>query len=596
MDGGWLTSGDWLPLGVLLGIVLLLILYIRRCSKLGSEAGDELSQRSSDSLFGGFADDIILRANLGLTPDWTRYLEEAERKHDAAAESMRNLATAALATGVGGTMAMLLLHFGFAAPESAADPIPDLFSAMTQALLASASGVAANIVILLWQLPRATKRFAVERKGFRKSLERKAQDHTPKSPGTADSRHEPFKAERMHAAVEDLGSSVAELVDVSRSLPSSAKSLAPRMERLAGTIAGLQASSSAEAGALRDQLESFPDELGRTLRSSRDGWSAEMDALQRHLGDILADAVDQLRTSVDAGRSEAKELRSQLGSFPERLNKALADSRDDWRKDLEELQGQLRETIEAHGANLHEIAESLETWRDGFAKAEEQRASNNEEERRAHKRFMRDSNSIVTDILTATRDLPGAFAGQVERSADRLGREFGREAGTHLTDFREVVKRRNDALLAAWEQHVRRMLAEMGHLVHQGLEPTVAGLQNIAGEVRDTVQALASESQTLNDNLEGAARALADSTAHLAAAHETTRDGIRNAEATYKKINDKILRVVERLERAERSRGTRLRKLRRWVRGIFPGNRANARPGLRSRGEVEDWTHKDTEE
>lgn len=596
MDRDWLMSGDWWPPGVLLGIVVLLFLYVRRCHRIGSETGDELSQRSSDSLFGGFADDITLRADLGLTPDWTRYLEEAERKHDAAAESMRNLATAALATGVGGTMAMLLLHFGFAAPESATDPIPDLFSAMTQALLASASGVAANLVILLWQLPRATKRFAVERKSFRKSLESKAQDHTPKSTGSADSRHEPFKPERMHAAVEDLGSSVEELIDVSRSLPGSAESLAPRMEQLAEAIGGLQASFSTEAGALRDQLESFPDELDRTLRSSRDGWNAEMDALRRHLRDVLADAVDQLRTSVDAGRSEAKELRNQLESFPKQLKQTLADCRSDWRGDLEKLQGQLQETIEAHGTNLQKIAESLETWRDDFAKGEEQRARHNEEERRAHKSAMRDFNSIVTDILTATRDLPGAFAGEVERSADRLGREFGREAGTHLTDFRQVVKRRNDALLSAWEQHVRRMLAEMGHLVHQGLEPTVAGLQNIAGEVRDTVQALASESQTLNDNLEGAARALADSAAHLAAAHETTRDGIRNAEATYEKIHDKILRVVERLERAERSRGARLRKLRRWVRGILPGNRAKARARLRSRGEIEDWSHKDMEE
>ena len=588
-------SGDWLPLVVLVVIGVFLIWYGLRCFKLGSGTGDELSPQSPDGLFAGFAKDIKKRANLGLTPDWTRYLEEAERKHDAAAESMRNLATAALATGVGGTMGMLLIHFLFAAPESATDPIADLFSAMTQALIASAGGVAVNLVILLWLLPRATNTFNDELTGFRKSLEREAEHNRPESPGSTNSRHEPFEPQRMHAAAEDLRSSVAELGKVSKSLHGSAESLAPRVTKLAKAIGGLQTSLSAEAGELRNQLASFPEELDQVLQSSRDDWREDQDALQKQLGMILADAVRQLRTSVDSGRSEAKELRNQLESFPERLNRVLADSRNDWREDLEALQGQLREMIEAHGANLHEIAESLETWRDGFAKAEERRARNIQEERSAHKTFMRDLNGIVTDILAATRDLPGAFAGEVERSADRLGREFGREAGAHLTDFREVVKKGNDALLAAWGQHVRRMLAEMGHLVNQGLEPTVAGLQDIAKEVRDIVQALASESQTLNDNLEGAARALADSAAHLAAAHETTRDGIRNAEATYKKINDKILRVVERLERAERSRGARLRKLRRWVRGILPGNRAKARGGRQSGDEAEDWSHKDTE-
>ena len=488
---------------VLAVVAAALLYYLDQCRRLRAQAGVEFRE-----LVVLFTKDIATRAGRGQDPDWTRYSEEGDRRHEVTCESMRNMATTALATGVGGTMTMLLLHFWLpdagsslfdfsdragapvdsagalvdstgvvvdsarAVVEAALQPtsasaVPALFEAMGFALLASAFGVVTNLIILLGFLRSTNNQFDRKRAAFVAYLQKKSEEHPP----------------------QGLSS------------------------KLAGTV------GERLDDALRASAQSFPD----VIRSFNDSVGA-LEAVAHRFHDGTA-AIDAAVAKLHA-----------------------------WTKDVEDArEDHLTVFRAATEAGAH-VRRTLD----------------------AHERAVRDIADRASEVTAAAHGLPQAFAEEVRRSSDVLGREFGTRAQNHVGDLIAALRERNAELSAAWDGHVNRMLNEMANLVHEGLrptlEPTAEGIARVGSDlavlgdqVRRSIGEFADRGSEFRDSLGGATATIDESSSRLAAAHELTRTAVADARDRYEAMHAQLVESLDRLEAASRRRPGPLGRLRRWV-------------------------------
>ena len=524
---------------VLAVVAAALLYYLDQCRRLRAQAGTEFRE-----LVVLFAKDIATRAGRGQDPDWTRYSEEGDRRHEATCESMRNLATTSLATGVGGTMTMLLLHFwlpdagsslfDFSDPAggpvdsigaavdpagAAVDPagavvdpagavvdpagavvdpagavveaalqptsasaVPALFEAMGFALLASAFGVVTNLVILLGFLRSASTQFDRKRAAFVAYLQKKSEEHPP----------------------QGLSS------------------------KLAGTV------GERLEDALRASAQSFPD----VIRSFNDSVGA-LEAVAHRFHDGTA-SIDAAVTKLDA-----------------------------WARNMEDAQEDhiavFRGAIEAQGAHVRRTLE-------------------------AHERAVRDIADRASEVTAAAQGLPQAFAEEVRRSSDVLGREFGTRAQNHVGDLIAALRERNAELSAAWDGHVNRMLNEMANLVHEGLrptlEPTAEGIARVGSDlavlgdqVRRSIGEFADRGTEFRNSLGGATETIDESSSRLAAAHELTRAAVADARDRYEAMHAQLVESLDRLEATSRGRRGLFGRLRGWLGSRRKRSRVDAGEG-----------------
>lgn len=503
---------------VLAVVAAALLYYLDQCRRLRAQAGTEFRE-----LVVLFAKDIATRAGRGQDPDWTRYSEEGDRRHEVTCESMRNMATTALATGVGGTMTMLLLHFWLpdagsslfdfsdragapvdsagavveaadavvdaagvvvdsarAVVEAALQPtsasaVPALFEAMGFALLASAFGVVTNLIILLGFLRSTSAQFDRKRAAFVAYLQKKSEEHPP----------------------QGLSS------------------------KLAGTM------GERLEDALRASAQSFPD----VIRSFNDSVGA-LEAVAHRFHDGTA-AIDAAVAKLHA-----------------------------WTKDVEDAR-------EDHLAVFRAATE---------AGAHVRRTLD------AHERAVRDIADRASEVTAAAHGLPQAFAEEVRRSSDVLGREFGTRAQNHVGDLIAALRERNAELSAAWDGHVNRMLNEMANLVHEGLRPTLeptaegiarvgSDLAKLGDQVRTSIGEFADRGTEFRNSLGGATATIDESSSRLAAAHELTRAMVADARDRYEAMHVQLVESLDRLEATSRGR----RGLFGRVRGWFGSRRKRSR-------------------
>ena len=483
---------------VLVAVVAALLYYLDQCRRLRATAGTELKD-----LLRMFLRDIKARASRGQDPDWSRYIEEGERKHESLGEGMRNLATTALATGVGGTMAMLLMHFWFGdagfgvdagsdldggALASDAAELDALFEAMGFALLASGSGVVANLVILLGFLRSANAQFERQRTGFVKVLQKASDEYPPQNLVTR--------------LTGQLG------------------------ERLDDVL-------HASAQSFPGMIQAFNDNAGALA--------------------TVAQRFDECTAAMNSG----------LSSFP-----ATIEALDACQARLQSVTSELRTVIDTHGSHVRQALEVLEAWKAEMAATEERRHELRIEEQRARDRAVRDLANTTTDVAAAAEGLATAFAEEIRRSSDLLGREFGTRAQDQVADLVGALRDQNDALGAAWERHVNRMLNEMAGVVDEGLKPTLEGISGIGAElertgdeVRRAIGEFADHSRGFRNSLEGAATTIDHSSARLAEAHEVTRTSVAGYEATH----ERLAGVLDRLEATSREKPGLVGRLRRWM-------------------------------
>ena len=247
MDPGWV---------VLVVVFAILAYYAIRSHMLRRRAGSELHD-----LLTQFTADIMTRSGRGLDPDWVRYSEESDRHHEDTCERIRNYATTALATGIGGTMLMLMLHLWTDAEST--DAVASLLQEMGMALLASLLGVLCNLVILLFILPGASDRFREERQRVNTALLRISEANQPRTRSTNLNNAISEKLEKF-------------LENTASNFPGVITGFRESVERLDGVASDFKSSadqiqaSTAALSSSMSGLDAFPTYLGKELAKARD--------------------------------------------------------------------------------------------------------------------------------------------------------------------------------------------------------------------------------------------------------------------------------------------------------------------------------------
>ncbi len=539
-------------LAVLVVVAAALAVYLTRCRRLRTEAGGDLKD-----LLKVFATDITDRAARGQDPDWPRYSEEGDRQHESLCEAMRNLATGSLATGIGGTMAMLLLHFWLGYGDAPADPsdpateiatatataLPALFNAMGFALVASGMGVLTNLVILLVLLPSANRLFERRRAAFVGVLQQTSENHPPQNIAT---RLTGTMTERLD---DVLRASAKSLPDVIRAFNDNVSDLGAIVERFQSSTDAMNSGVSALSASV-SKLEALPS----NLRDEFDAWQVQLQSV-----------TSSLSASTDS-----------LGSFPAALGDELSSARTAWSRAAADAQREhvveFRSLIDAHASHMREALDMLEALKAGVAAAEERRRELWEEERSRHQSTMRDLSGSMSDIAAAAADLPKGFAEEIRQSADRLGREFGLRAQNQVGDLVAALRDQNESLGAAWERHVNRMFNEMAGIVHEGLKPTLEGISGIGadlealgGQVSRAIGEFADHGKGFRDSLQGAAATIDDSSSRLADVHEVTRASVGEIRNRYEAMHAQLVDSLDRMEAISRARPGLIGRLRGWI-------------------------------
>lgn len=559
MEPGW----------VLLIVALILGCYVFRSNTLRRRAGSELRD-----LLPGFVADIEARAGRGQDPDWIRYSEESDRQQEYTCESLRNLATTALATGIGGTMVMLLLHLNDV-PESS-DAIRPLLDGMGSALLASVLGVATNLLILLGFLPRANTRFDLAREGFIERLRRASEAHWPRTPeaslsDTVSEKLDKFlgdTASNFPGVIDGFRDSVEGLDGVASDFKSSAKQIALSTAALSTSMSGLDA---------------FPTYLGQELAKARKEWISDLRERQAQYVDAFKKVLDEQTRTVRETLAELREWEVNRAEAESRWREERSAEENGHRSALAEL---LNNATTEQGAVVGRAMATLEGWQAKRAEADDRWLEMQASDRATHSRFLRQVENATGDVARTVKDLPQAFSDSIVRASDKIGNRFGQQARQQVEDVTDAMQRGNQELREHLQGHVRQLVNKMGDIVQQGLKPTEQEIARIgsslgaAGEdLRRSIKEFADHGQSVRVSLEGAAKEIEASTGQLADVHDSTRASITEIQEGYRLIHSILGESIKKIESLLRDvsavQGSRKRSFLAW---IFRRNR-RSEPG-----------------
>ena len=582
-----MTVTEWSVLSV---VAAFLIRYLWKCHVLCRGTGSELK-----ALQPGFAQDIRQRAARGEDPDWLRYSEESDRQHEDNCERIRNYATTALATGIGGTMFMLLLHLLWPSPEST-DAISSLLQEMGIALVASVLGVTCNLVILLKFLPDASDRFRSEREGLIEALRNTSEENPPLTPDTQLNDTVGRKLERF---LENTASNFPGVIAGFRESVSSLSDVATAFESSAGKVeSAIEVLSSSTM-----ELKALPANLGAELARARQGWVDDHreDQAQylKAFRETLADEVEAVRQTlaqlrewqVSGAEAEARwrEQRSEEESkhrsaLVEVVSTATAEQSATVRETLSALEGwQIRRgeaekqwhkeraeeedrqrdavfglvsaaTVQQNEATRQTLS-ALEEWQAQRTAAEERWRAQLAADQEKLRKSLREVVNSTGDVAEAAEGLPQAFRKEIGRTSDTLGKRFGLEARQQVADVIDATQRANEELRRHLEGHVRQLLNEMGDIVQQGIKPTEEGISRIgrnletAGEeLRRSIKEFADHGDGFRASLHGAARQIGKSSDQLAGVHERTRASISEIQEEYRVMHRTLGESIEKIE------------------------------------------------
>ena len=235
--------------------------------------------------------DLEARATRGEAPDWLRYSDDADRAVLPSSDRVRNFATAALATGVGGTMLALLVELGTnpslrwalaggADDLASFDSLPSLVSG---ALLVSVAGVVNHLVILLLLIPRLDRRIDLSLGEFRAALQAASDEHPPRQTFVDSVRTELGTAfnsalQSLPDAFAEFGKNVSGLQESSTALAASAAEIGPVASGLAGAI---------------EEVRGLPGELARVLTETREAWREDIRSDQQEFLSGIKDVLVQ---------------------------------------------------------------------------------------------------------------------------------------------------------------------------------------------------------------------------------------------------------------------------------------------------------------
>ena len=582
-----MTIAEWLVLPV---VIAFLIGYLWKCHVLRRGTGSELK-----ALQPGFAQDIWERAARGEDPDWLRYSEESDRQHEETCERIRNYATTALATGIGGTMLMLLLHLLWPSPEST-DAISSLLQEMGIALIASVLGVTCNLVILLKFLPDASDRFRSEREGLIETLRNTSEENPPLTPDTQLNDTVGRKLERF---LENTASNFPGVIAGFRESVSSLSDVATAFESSAGKVeSAIEVLSSSTM-----ELKALPANLGEELARARQGWVDDHreDQAQylKAFRETLADEAEAVRKTlaqlrewqVSGAEAEARwrEQRSEEDSkhrsaLVEVVSTATAEqsatvretlsalegwqirrgeAENHWHKERAEEEDRQRDavfglvsaaTVQQNEATQQTLS-ALEEWQVQRTAAEDRWREQLAVDQERLRKSLREVVNSTGDVASHAERLPQAFREEIGRSSDTLGKRFGLEARQQVADVIGATQQANEELRKHLESNVRQLLNEMSDIVQEGLKPTEEGISRIgrnletAGEeLRRSIKEFADHGDGFRASLHGAARQIEDSSKQLAGVHERTRASVSEIQEEYSVMHRTLGKSIEKTE------------------------------------------------
>ena len=380
----------WIVPAVVLVVLAFQFLLFMRSRTLARE--DDTA--AFDDLLARFVPDLIDRAKRGDAPDWLRYMDDADRVQEAKDEKLRLYATAALVVGIGGTMAALALHlWQLFLTDTDGQSLGSLLTAMGWALTASLLGVGNNLLISLWLLSQADKRFTTLLQRFKRQLYEASSAHPPQ-----ETFAEAVKSQLANAFRE----AVQKFPEAFERLDQHVESLAMEIERQSTAV--LSAATQ--------------------LRESADGLAGAAAG--------IAPAADRLTASTD-----------QLRGLPEEIRTTLESSRDAWEQEIRSGQSAfiagVREVLTEHQALLESTRSTFHDW-------EEKRSSEAEEAERRRRESDLLIRNATGEVVSTVNALPSIFATEVERVSNTLGRQFGLEARNHVQDLVQRITDENETL------------------------------------------------------------------------------------------------------------------------------------------------------
>ena len=450
--------------------VLVLVLAVQvaifwRCSVLAR--GDESEEL--DRLWKTFQQDIHGRAKRGDGPDWVRYMDEADRVHERRVDRMRVWATAALAVGIGGTMAALAVRlWGLSTFELG------VLTAFAPALGASLTGVLNNLAITLGLFRLSDHRFEQALNDFRQALRTCSDENVP---------HERF----TDAVRDQLGEAFREAV---RSFPEAFAQLDRSVQHM-GEATAAQSQSMIEAAS--------------GLQRGVDGLAAA--AVQ------IAPVAELLNTAT-----------TELHTVPGQLRQTLDETREAWaqemRGDQEAFIGSVRQVLDDQRAMLDRVRQALQRWERGRGDAAEQQQT-------AWRETVGLVQKAAAEIVATAEGLPAAFTREVEQIAGTLGREFSIGAQQHVADLTREMREGNRTLREQIEASTRelqnrllndtsRVVGESAEEVHRRVgEPLLSMLQRVSRGIEEALRTLPENAETFAASLSTADEKLQQSIARL---------------------------------------------------------------------------------
>lgn len=502
-----------------LEIVVVLQVYLFVRCLLHARGNDAAAL---DGLRKQFNDDIVRRANRGDGPDWVRYMDEADRVHDQRVSRLQAWATAALVVGIGGTMAALawrLFGTSLERPE-------ELIDAVGPALLASLLGVVNNLIITLGLFHRSDVRFRSSLDEFRHQLQEFSDENLP---------HEKF----ANAVRDQLGNAFKEAV---RTFPEAFTRLDESVKSLGEVIEAQSNAVLKAAGGLKQGADSL------TLAAKE-----------------IVPVAELLKLSTD-----------RLRTLPEELKQAIQEAHKIWEQ-------KIRQDQDSFIAGVLRVLQGqkalLEDAKDKFIECEHQRSEVARQQAEKWNEAIQSIQKSELAIVKTVEGLPATFSYEVEKIADRLGKQFGLEARQHIQHLVNSIRDGNEILRTQIESAVVRLqtvfLNETSKVVAETLDEVfrqVEGtllkqlaeigedLKRALKELPDHAQSFASSLSTADEKLQLTIGRIAEATNHLEQVAKLTEkfekllaDALTKAVApSVESLQSEVGRIVKHLQSLKR--------------------------------------------
>ncbi len=438
--------------------------------------------------------DIDHSARRGFAPDWGRYRDELDRLYEPLDERLKNLASAALASGLGGTILTLIAHALVFLPASGDfDVSPrQVILGIGVGLSGSFAGVVSNLIITLGYLPRLEERFEAATRPVWQRL-RDASHRRPATEAFVETLQQEMVELRgvlgsevgdaFKAAIgqfpDILGSLNSQLEELSRVVQAQGENVKDMITTVDESARNVKESSELLAPAIRplvefsEKLTALPGAISEVLIRQEKVWVEDLD--QRHeerfqqLSSLVEDAGKQER----AMKLEINDLVRVVDAIPEKLRESIERGAGTFSDRFQFLAGEHLEALKEFSAR------NEEEWHGKIAR-------------------------VVEDLLrSAQRPIEDNLVPRIEDLGDKLttNAEMLSEAGKEFNRYHQAWLKSQDEQLASWvdaaikiegaatslgesEGHLRRAAGAL-----EGSAETLDGVTEIQGAFEEKLRA-----------------------------------------------------------------------------------------------------------